>query len=334
MSFGRPYMLLLLGLIPLLLWLRGKPTRPAAVVYPMLNLLTGLGTTPLGRPGNFTILLRVLALGAIAVALAQPRLQHGQTTLRASGIDMVLVLDLSGTMASEDFNLGGKRINRLQLAKHVLAEFIRRRASDRLGLVAFAARPYVVSPLTLDHQFLLQNLQRLELGMIEDRTAIGSAIATAVNRLRHIDSKSKIVVLFTDGQNNAGRLDPITAAELAKTFGVKIYTVGVGSRGLAPMPVYSHGRKFGYQMVPVDIDEDTLSRVAELTGGKYYRATDAATLERICAEIDKLEKTTFEQKLHVQYRELFQWFAALGLGLVLLEHALRCTVFRIAPAEY
>ena len=189
------------------------------------------------RSGAFLAALRWLSLALLIIALAQPRLTKSETKVSASGVDIVVALDMSGSMASEDFEVGRERLNRLAMAKEVLKKFIDKRPNDRIGIVAFATQAYIATPLTLDHEFLLQNLERLELGTIDDsRTAIGSALSTAINRLRELKSKSKIVILMTDGQNNAGKVAPLTAAEAAQTLGVKVYTIGVGTRGKAPMP--------------------------------------------------------------------------------------------------
>jgi Ca-activated chloride channel homolog len=228
--------------------------------------------------------------------------------------------------------VGRERLNRLAMAKEVLKKFVDKRPADRIGIVAFATQAYIASPLTLDHEFLLQNLERLQLGAIDDsRTAIGSALSTAINRLRELKSKSKIVILMTDGQNNAGKVAPLTVAEAAQKLGVKVYTIGVGMRGMAPMPQYWGGRKVGYRQVPVDIDEDTLQKIADMTRGKYYRADNSQRFQAIYAEIDKLEKTEAEVKKFAHHDELFAWFITPGLGLLLLELLLRHTIWRRLP---
>ncbi|MBC8094219.1 MAG: VWA domain-containing protein, partial [Akkermansiaceae bacterium] len=284
------------------------------------------------RSGGFLAALRWFALALLIVALAQPRLTKSETRVNASGIDIAVAMDLSGSMASEDFEVKGGRINRLDMAKQVLTRFIGKRENDRIGVVAFGSQAYIAAPLTLDHDFLLRNLERLELGSINgNQTAIGSGLSTAVNRLRELKSKSKIVILMTDGVNNAGKLAPLTVAEAAQTLGIKVYTIGVGMRGQAPMPARDmFGRKV-YQMIPVDIDEDTLQKIAQMTGGKYYRADNAEKFESIYAEIDKLEKSEAEVKKFAQHRELFGLFLAPGFGLFLIELVLRHTLLRRLP---
>jgi Ca-activated chloride channel family protein len=284
------------------------------------------------RSGAFLAALRWLILALLIIALAQPRLTKSETKVTASGVDIAVALDMSGSMTSEDFEVGRERLSRLAMAKEVLKKFIEKRPTDRIGIVAFATQAYIACPLTLDHEFLLQNLDRLELGTIDDsRTAIGSALSTAINRLRELKSKSKIVILMTDGQNNAGKVAPLTVAEAAKTLGVKVYTIGVGMRGMAPMPQYVGGRKIGYQMQPVDIDEDTLQKIASMTGGKYYRADNSQKFQAIYAEIDKLEKTEADVRKFAHHDELFAWVITPGLGLLLLEVLLRHTLWRRLP---
>jgi Ca-activated chloride channel family protein len=250
----------------------------------------------------------------------------------ASGVDIVVAIDMSGSMQSEDFEVNGESVNRLVMAKDVLKKFIEKRPSDRIGLVAFATQAYIAAPLTLDHDFLLQNLERLQIGTIdESQTAIGSGLSTAINRLRDLKSKSKIVILMTDGQNNAGKIEPLTAAEAAQTLNVKVYTIGVGTRGMGKVPVFMGGRKVGYRPQPVDIDEDTLQKIANMTKGKYYRADNTEKFKSIYAEIDKLEKTEAEVKKFAHHQELFAWLISPGLALLLLETLLRHTVFRRLP---
>jgi Ca-activated chloride channel family protein len=330
MTFAYPYLLLLLLALPVLAWLKGRRGQPPAFVYSSVQLVRGLGSAHRSQAGAFLAALRWVALAVLLVALAQPRFTKTETQVKATGVDIVVALDLSGSMESEDFEKGGERINRLQMAKEVLENFILKRPGDRIGLVAFSGKAYVAAPLTLDHDFLQANVERLRLHMIEDGTAIGSGLATAVNRLRDVKSKSKIVILMTDGQNNAGKVPPMTAAEAAKSLKVKVYTIGVGTRGQAPMPVNVFGQK-RYQMVPVDIDEDTLTKIADLTGGKYYRADNAQTFRQIYDEIDRLEKTESEVKKYSQHRELFPWFVAVGLSLLLAEVLLSHTVLRRLP---
>jgi Ca-activated chloride channel family protein len=331
MTFGQPYLLLLLLLLPVLAWFKGKYGQEAAFLYSSVHLVKGISTLTRSQASRVLPRLRWLVLALFIVALARPQLGEGGAKLTASGIDIVVALDLSGSMASEDFELDGQRINRLDIAKEVLKQFILRRISDRIGLVAFAGRPYIAAPLTLDHDFLQQNLARLNLGVIEDSTAIGSALTAALNRLRDLQSKSKIVILMTDGQNNAGTVPPLTAAEAAQTLGIKVYTIGVGTRGTAPYPVSDAFGQKRYVQVPVDIDEDTLQQIAQRTGGKYYRADSSDTLRAIYREIDRLEKTEVTIKKYHRYEDIFDLVALPGLVLLLLEIILSHTVWRKLP---
>ena len=332
MVFAHPYFLLLLLLLPLLSWLKGRRGQPPAFLYSAVRLVEGLTRARRSRAGAFLAVLRWLVLALFIIALAQPRLMKSATTVKASGVDIVAALDMSGSMISEDFVVRGGRVNRFNMARAVLKQFIDQRPNDRIGLVVFAAQAFIATPLTLDHDFLHENLDRLEIGTINaDQTAIGDALTTALNRLRELKSKSKIVILMTDGQNNAGKVDPLTAMEAAQALGVKVYTIGIGTRGLAPMPgVDMFGRKV-YQMQPVDIDEDTLQKIADTTGGKYYRADNAERFRQIYAEIDKLEKTEAVINKFAQFDELFPWCVSFGLALLLVEVALGQTLFRRLP---
>jgi Ca-activated chloride channel family protein len=332
MTFAHPYLLLLLLLLPLLAWLKGRRGLPPAFLYSAVRLVEGLTRARRSRAGAFLAALRWLVLAVFIIALAQPRLMKSATTVKASGVDIVVALDMSGSMISEDFVVRRQRVNRFNMARAVLKQFIDQRPNDRIGLVVFAAQAFIATPLTLDHDFLQENLDRLEIGTINaDQTAIGDALSTALNRLRELKSKSKIVILMTDGQNNAGKVDPLTAMEAAQALGVKVYTIGIGTRGMAPMPVIMNGRTVGYRQMPVDIDEDTLQKIADKTGGKYYRADNAERFEQIYAEIDKLEKTEAVINKFAQFDELFPWFVSCGLALLLVEVTLGQTIFRRLP---
>jgi Ca-activated chloride channel family protein len=332
MTFAHPIFLLLLLLLPLLAWLKGRRGQPPAFVYSSVQLARAVLNVSRSRSGALLPALRWAALALFIGGLAQPRLIRSETRVNASGVDIVMALDLSGSMASEDFEVPNGRLSRVDMAKAVLRKFIEKRPNDRIGLVVFAVRAYIAAPPTLDHDFLLEVLDRLQLGSIDsDRTAIGSGLSVAINRLRELKSKSKIVILMTDGENNSGALAPLTVAEAAKALGVKIYTIGVGMQGKAPMPVFFGKRKVGYQWEPVDIDEDTLKKIAAMTGGLYYRADNTERFQQIYSEIDKLEKSQAEIKKFTQFEELFPWFLSPGLGLVLVELALRHTLMRRLP---
>lgn len=329
--FAQPYWLLLLLLLPLLAWLRGRTGREAAFLYSSVQLVKGVAGIARSTAGRWLLRLRWLALVCLITGMARPQWTFGEARIKASGIDIVVALDLSGSMAAEDFELNRTRVNRLIIAKDVLQKFVQRRESDRIGLVAFAGRAYIAAPLTLDHTFLLQNLDRLNLGTIEDGTAIGSALVAAVNRLRDLPSKSRIVILMTDGQNNAGKVLPITAAETAQALGVKVYTIGVGTRGTAPFPQQDVFGNKRYVPVEVDIDEETLQKIADRTGGRYFRADSTDTLRGIYSEIDKLERSDIEVKKFQRVEELYPWCILPGMMLLLLEILLANTLLRRLP---
>jgi Ca-activated chloride channel family protein len=331
MTFAHPYVLALLLLLPVLAWLKGKAgQRSAAFVYSSVDLVRPVAGMRRSRAGAILANLRWFALALFIVALAQPRRVQGESHVKASGIDIAVAIDLSGSMRSEDF---GKDLSRIRLAKEVLSKFIVNRPNDRIGLVAFAKEAYIAAPLTLDHDFLQQNLARLDIGKIdESSTAIGSALMAALNRLKDLKDKSKIIILMTDGQNNSGKIPPLTAADAAHALGVKVYTIGIGRRGTAPYPV---GRdQFGvmhYRDMEVDIDEETLTKIAQQTNGKYYRADTADTLRHIYDDIDRLEKSEVEVKKYQHYDELFAQVAIAGLAVFMLEMVLAHTVWRRVP---
>jgi len=323
MVFARPYFLLLLLLLPLLAWLKGKRGQPPAFLYSSVRLVEGLTRTRRSHAGAFLAALRWIVLALFIVALAQPRLMKSQTTVKASGIDIVCALDLSGSMTTPDYVINGQSINRFTIAKAVLKKFIAGRPNDRIGLVVFAAQAFIASPLTLDHDFLLENLERLGIGTINsDATAIGDGLTTSLNRLRELKSKSKIIVLMTDGGNNSGKIDPLTAAQAAAALGVKVYTVGLGNREI----VQQLGLPPGF--LP---DEDTLQQISQMTGGKFYRANNAEELLAIYSEINKLEKTGAVVSKYTEYKELFPWLVAGGLALLLIELVLGQTLLRKLP---
>ncbi len=333
MTFAHPYFLFLLLALPLLAWWRHRREQPAALLYSSTQLLATLRDMTRWTPGRILSFMRWATLVLFIIGLARPQHVESETTVRASGVDIVTALDLSTSMAAEDagFTIRGAQVNRLEVAKDVLKRFVQKRGNDRIGLVAFAGRAYIAAPLTLDHDFLIQNIDRLNFGLIEDGTAIGSGLSAAVNRLQELKSKSKIVILMTDGQNNAGKVPPITAAEAAQALNVKVYTIGVGTRGMGRMPVTDMFGRKRYQPVPVDIDEKTLTEIAQKTGGKYYRADSSDTLRKIYEDIDKLEKSEVETKKYVQVQELFKWVVIPGLLLLAAEVLLGNTIWRKLP---
>ena len=329
-TFAHPWVLLLLVLLPLLAWLRGGRGRAPAVLFSSIEPLRQIGHARRSRAGAFLMSLLLGALALFIVALARPQQGKELSQVQASGIDIMLALDVSRSMLAEDFTIGKDRANRLEAVKQVTEKFIEGRPNDRIGIVAFAGRPYLVSPLTLDHDWLLKNLERLRVGLVEDGTAIGSAIASSANRLKDRESKSKIIVLLTDGDNNSGKVPPATAAEAASTLGIKIYAIGAGTRGYAPVPVPMYGQTV-YRNVKVEVNEPALKQIASIGRGQYYRATDSKSLEGIFNQIDKLERTIVETRRYTQYRDLFGWFLAPGFALLLLQMVLGQTALRRLP---
>ncbi len=331
MRLHDPWALGLLIVLPLLFWLQRRQPRDAALRFPTLGLVRAIPYAGARRWRWVLQALRGLAILLFIGALTRPQLGKAESKFTGEGIDIVLAVDVSGSMLSEDFTLNGQRANRLDVVKSVVKDFVASRDGDRIGLVLFGARPYTQCPLTLDHGWLLQNLERAKIGMIEDGTAIGSALAAAAGRLEHSDAKSKVIILLTDGQNNAGKISPATAADAVKALGIRVYTIGAGTRGLAPYP----GRDlFGnkvYQPIKVDIDEDTLKKIADATKGKYFRATDTASLQQIYADIDRLERTTFDAPRFLDYYELYPWLAIPALFLFAAEVGLSHTRLRKLP---
>jgi len=331
-TFANPWLLLLLLAIPLLAWLRGHRGSAPTVIFSSTAQLRSLGNRVTSRKGNFLTGLAYLALASLIVGLARPQKGKTLTHVEASGIDIMLVLDVSRSMLAEDFTIGGRRANRLAVVKQVTEKFIEQRPNDRIGIVAFAGKPYLVSPLTLDHDWLLQNMERVQIGMVEDGTAIGSALASAANRLRGDRSaKSRVIILLTDGDNNAGKITPVTAAEAARALGLKIYTIGAGTEGVVPFPDTDMFGRTIYRSAQFKLDVEMLKKVAELGNGQFFRATDTRSLEGIYTEIDKLEKSTFEMKKYSHYRDLYAWFVGTGAALLLLQMILSQTVWRKVP---
>jgi Ca-activated chloride channel homolog len=330
-QFVHPGFLSLLLLLPLMAIWKGRWGRPVAVKMPSTHDALTVGAKPRSKFGGFLTFLGLLSFALLVIAFARPRFGKGSTDIEASGIDMILTLDVSGSMEALDFKIKGQPVNRLEVVKGVVEKFVVQRPNDKLGMVAFAGRPYLVCPLTMDHEFLAKRLRDVKMGQVEDGTAIGSAIASSVDHLRDSNAKSRIAIVLTDGVNTAGAINPISAAEAAKALGIKVYTIGVGIRGEAPMPVTDgFGRRF-LQTVPVEIDEQMLQEVATATGGQFYRATDTDSLEKIYESINKLETTTRKLKKYQQYDELFLYFLVPGLALLLLELVLSQTRFRRLP---
>ncbi|MDP2913279.1 MAG: VWA domain-containing protein [Candidatus Omnitrophota bacterium] len=328
--FKDPQALLLVFLLPLMVIL-SRRRQGSAFMFSSGELVRELRPTLRIRMSRSLIFLRVFAMIFLLLALARPQTVLEGTKAVSEGVDIVLALDTSTSMLAEDFRIGTGRVNRYDVVKEVVKEFIKKRKDDRIGMVAFAARAYTVCPLTTDYTWLNENLDRVRVGMIEDATAVGSAIASSANRLRTSKTKSKIIILLTDGVNNAGTVSPLAAAEAAKALKIKVYTIGVGTKGLVPYPFKDvYGRTI-YQNIPIEIDEESLKKIGDITGGKYYRATDTETLIKIYDDISRLEKSNIEHFGYREYDELFYLFLIPGLLILTFEILLVNTLFLKVP---
>lgn len=317
-----PILLLLLLLVPLLLYLRYGRRRKAAFRFSEGAHLARLAPswTVLAQP--LLPFLYGAGLVLIIIAIARPQKGLEESSVRAEGIDIVLCIDLSTSMLAEDFSSGMNTMNRLQAAKEVMEKFINNRPYDRIGLVAFSALPFTMAPLSLDQNWLLQQIKQMEAGSLPDGTAIGLGLSSAVNRLRESTGKSKVVILLTDGINNRGEVSPLNAAQSAKALDIRVYTIGAGSDGMVRMPVRDPFGGTRYVMQPSQIDEATLSQMADLTGGKYFRARDFEGLKQIYEAIDRLEKTEINIDQYRYFEERFMPFLAFGLAALGLEKLL------------
>ena len=329
--FKDPWVILLIPCILGIIIFVRRNQKSTNFRFSSTDIVSSLGATWKVKLQQIPYILRLFVIILFFVALAAPRSVLEETIHETEGIDIVLTIDSSGSMAAEDFVMKGKRYNRLAIVKKVVEEFIKERAHDRLGLVTFARLAYTVSPLTTDHSWLLTNLDRVNLGLIQDGTAIGSAIASSVARLKNSDVKSKIIILLTDGVNNAGRISPIDAARVAEAFDIKIYTIGAGTKGYVPFPSRDVFGRTIYQKVLIELDEEMLQEVAEITGGKYFRATDTESLRSIYKEIDDLEKVKIEEHGYKEYKELFSYFLMAALMMLCLEVILSKTIFLKVP---
>ena len=330
MTFYSPLWWSALLLLPGLWWWLRRTVRPA-LRFSSVDGMQLLSHRSHAAWLRLPLMLRLLALLLLIVALARPRYGVETTKARSEGIDIVLVVDVSSSMLAEDFTLHGHRTNRLDAVKDVIKTFIQHRPNDRIGLVVFGGHAYTVAPLTLDHGWLLTQLDRVRIGMVEDGTAIGSGIATGLNRLRSSKAKSRVMALLSDGVNNAGSITPDAAAQLAASLGVKIYTIGAGTKGLAPFPQHNVFGQTVYQPVEIPVDDEGLTRIAELTGGRYFRATDTESLEQTYAHIDQMEKTSMEQPKYMVYREHYMWFVIPALLLIMMELVLAHTRLSVLP---
>ncbi|MGH7702799.1 MAG: VWA domain-containing protein [Gemmatimonadales bacterium] len=324
MSFARPWLLALLLALPVWWWYRRRRVA-AGVPYSDVSLFD------LAPRASMLVrvppLCRALAVAAWIVAAAGPRLGGATVEVKREGIAIVIAVDISSSMLAEDFAPS----NRMEVAKAQAVSFIRGRVADRIGLVAFAAEALTQVPVTVDYPVLERAVMDLKIGMLEDGTAIGSGLATAINRLRRAPGKSKVILLLTDGVNNRGRIDPRTAAQAAAALGIKVYTIGVGTDGEAPIPTGRGATGFRYEILPVEIDEDLLREIAQKTGGRYFRAKDSEALARIFKQIDGLEKTPIQVTRYVRYEEIARPFVLTGLAALALELLLGATLVVRVP---
>jgi Ca-activated chloride channel homolog len=326
-TFANPGLLLLLLIVPVLsvwYWYRLR-SKESDVRYSTLQPFASIKLTNRERLRHLPFILRMLVLALVIIGLARPQSTSRGENVYSEGIDIVLALDISGSMLAEDF-----QPNRIEAAKNVAQDFIGGRTNDRIGLVIFSGESFTQCPLTVDYTVLKSLIKPLKSGMIEDGTALGLGLANAVNRLKDSKAKSKVIILLTDGVNNRGEIDPITAAQIAQSYGIRVYTVGVGTIGDAPYPVQT---PFGtrYQMVPVDIDEKTLREIAHMTDGKYFRATDNRKLKSIYQEIDQLEKTRIEVRSYRRYYELYYSLIFAALFLLMVDVGLSKTFLKKLP---
>jgi Ca-activated chloride channel homolog len=329
--FKDPSFFWLVLALPLIFFIQRRRRSGSSFIFSSEELVKELKPTARIRLGKFLIILRIAAVLLMIVALARPQMMLEGSKTVSEGVDIVLALDTSTSMLAEDFMIGPKRINRFDLVREVVKDFIKKRKDDRIGMVAFAARAYTVCPLTTDYGWLNENLDRVRVGMIEDATAVGSAIASSINRLRTSKTKSKIIILLTDGVNNAGNISPLIAAEAAKALKIKIYAIAVGTKGLSPYPLKDFYGRTVYRNIPIQIDEESLGKIAQTTGGKYYLASDSERLRKIYDEINRLEKSNIEHYGYREYSELFPGFLIFGLILLAIEIFLSNTVLLKVP---
>jgi Ca-activated chloride channel homolog len=322
--FEQPWLLLLLALPPLLWLIRKRLQKPPVIRFAAARIFAKATTFRNSWAQPIQNALYYFGCACLIVGLARPQFGVASSRVKTSGIDIMILLDVSLSMLSEDFSIGSQRASRLEVVKQVTEKFISGRPDDRIGIIAFSGRAYLVSPLTLDHQWLIENLARLNIrrvgdqtalgsSLVEDGTAIGSALATGANRLRDKRAKSRVIVLLTDGDNNAGKIPPLTAAEAAAAIGIKIYTIGAGTNGLVPFP---HSDGFGntyYSQEYMPFKEDTCREIARIGGGVFFRATDTKTLKEIFSQIDQFEKMDLEVQRYQNYRDLFGWLLGAGL---------------------
>jgi Ca-activated chloride channel homolog len=340
--FEQPWFLLL-AVLPFFFWFLGRRfQRPAVIRFAAARIFQRATTFRRSWTKMVPSALYYFGCACLILALARPQFGTATNRVRANGIDIMILLDVSLSMLSEDFSIGSQRASRLEVVKQVTEKFISGRPDDRIGVIAFSGRAYLVSPLTLDHTWLIENLARLSIrrigdqtaigsSLVEDGTAIGSALATAANRLRDKSAKSRVIVLLTDGDNNAGKIPPLTAAEAAAAIGIKIYTIGAGTNGLVPFP---HSDGFGntyYSQEYMPFKEDTCREIARIGNGVFFRASDTKTLREIFGQIDQFEKTEIQVQAYQSYQDAFAWLLGAGICFLGITFVLSETVWSKVP---
>lgn len=324
-SFAHPWFLWGLLVLPFLgfyMWYQRKTYKASVHFYSLRYFNFSIRGFKLFL-NQYIPYLRLLALAFMIVAMARPQTSSSWQDVTTEGIDIVISLDISTSMLAEDL-----KPNRLESSKDVAIDFIDQRPNDRIGLVVFGGESFTQCPLTTDHDVLKNLFKDLQCGMLKDGTAVGLGLATAINRLKESQAKSKVIILLTDGANNAGEMAPLTAADIARTYGIRVYTIGVGTLGLAPYPFKDMYGRTIYQNVEVKIDEETMSKISSISGGKYYRATSNSKLKKIYQEIDLLEKTRFEVNEFKNKQEAFFPWAVIGLALILVEVLMKNTILK------
>lgn len=327
--FRFAYPWVLIGLfIPILLWILERyRSREIFLKFPLESRVKKIFPALDKKLIRFNSIFIYLAMICLVIGMARPQLVKKETEITSEGIDIILALDASGSMAAMDFRLKGEPVNRLSVVKKVVKEFIKKQTGDRIGMVIFGDSAYTQSPSTLDYDVLIQLLDHIKVGIAGEGTAIGDGLGLSIKRLKDTPGKSKVVILLTDGRNNSGKISPEKAAEIAKTLGIKVYTIGIGTQGPVPFPQKG---VFGTRLIYVDLDLDqgTLEKIAQITGGRYFYATDARKLEDIYEEIGRLEKTEAKVKHYQFFEELYRYFALAGLALIFLDIFLSATVLR------
>ncbi|MBI5376359.1 MAG: VWA domain-containing protein [Candidatus Schekmanbacteria bacterium] len=330
LRFDSPYFLLLIVFVPFMVWNYTRDNEKKGIPFSSIELLKEFNRPGKITPGLVKLLLRSLLIIIIAAALARPQLGTYSTEVESEGVDIMLVLDTSGSMSANDFSMGGSRVTRLEAVKRVVRDFVEGREGDRIGMIVFGEEAYTQCPITLDYAMLLYYLEKLEVGVAGDVTAIGTALALGAKRMKDLPGNSKLMILLTDGRNNFGRVTPSMAADIAASYGIKVYTIGVGRKGEAPQMMNSeYGETLLYSQV--DLDEPSLKNIASVTGGMYFNAKDTRSLSEIYKRINSMEKIKFKVKTYFKSREIYQYFLMAGLFVLISEIIIMNTLYKVIP---